>query len=154
MCGHQEDSLSNIHNMSQLINLLMMQMHRNGINALQTSGDADVDVVKTAINKFLGTVEEHTFRTNHQVHLWLRKEPNGEAPSWGWKRRNDQLVPKLSELDAAPDEIVKMIFCRCTKGYDSGRKKVTTMTSILYQSLWTTSPLLTKMNKPQENNSM
>lgn len=273
----QEDFLSNFHNKSQLINLLMMQLQKNGINTLQASGDADVDIVKTAINRsqnssvavigedvdlavllvaktptdrdillvkpgrgkvktivyssqqlqqelkmkdnahllFLhaftgcdstsaayrkskvgfvkmyqkskiiqraadvfasgssspdsietagimstlswygapatekslnefryksfvkaaanmkpdlstlppteGAVKQHAFRTYHQVHLWLGEEPNGGAPNWGWERRNDQLVPKLSELDAAPDEILKMIFCRCTKGCDSGR---------------------------------
>ncbi|KAG5876627.1 hypothetical protein JTB14_016164 [Gonioctena quinquepunctata] len=38
---------SNCHNKSQLINLPMMQLRKNGINTRPASGDADVDIVKT-----------------------------------------------------------------------------------------------------------
>lgn len=36
----QEDFLPNFNNKNQLINLLMLQLQKNGINALQASGDA------------------------------------------------------------------------------------------------------------------
>lgn len=45
----QEDFLSNFHNKSQLIKLLMMQLNKNGMNTLQAVGDADVEIVKTAM---------------------------------------------------------------------------------------------------------
>ncbi|KAG5877242.1 hypothetical protein JTB14_019620 [Gonioctena quinquepunctata] len=47
----QEDFPPNLNNKSQLMNLLMMQLQKNGMKTLQASSEADVDIVKTAINK-------------------------------------------------------------------------------------------------------
>ncbi|KAG5872441.1 hypothetical protein JTB14_029443 [Gonioctena quinquepunctata] len=124
------------------MNLLMMKLQKNGMNTLQASSDADVDIVETAINKsqnfsvtVIGDVDlavlliaiTPTYRDililkpgREKVKTSVGEEPYGGGLSWGWERRNDQLVPKLSELDAAPDETLKIIFCRCTKGCDSG----------------------------------
>jgi len=56
---------------------------------------------------------KHSVRTFHQVQLWLGNDLPPQM--YGWKIENNCLVPVHSELAAAPDDILKMIFCRCTK---------------------------------------
>lgn len=53
-----------------------------------------------------GAVKQLVFRMYYQKYLWLGKEPNFAALIWGWETGNNQLVWKLSELNAAPGEIL------------------------------------------------
>ena len=52
----QDDFLSNMHNKSQLINLLRSKLHENGIETLQASDDAGVLIVNTTIEKSNSTL--------------------------------------------------------------------------------------------------
>ena len=33
---------------------------------------------------------------------------------WGWKQKNDQLIPIMTQNNAAPDELLKIIHCNCS----------------------------------------
>lgn len=47
------------------------------------------------------------------VQAWLGNNLSPEQ--WGWARNKDNLlVPVQTKDPAAPDEILKLIFCRCT----------------------------------------
>jgi hypothetical protein len=67
-----------------------------------------------------GAVKQHCLRTFHQVQLWLGNDLPPQM--YGWKIENNNcLVPVHSELAAAPEDILKMIFCRCTKDCASAK---------------------------------
>ncbi|KAG8185481.1 hypothetical protein JTE90_019739 [Oedothorax gibbosus] len=54
-----------------------------------------------------------------------------------WKIENNCLVPVHSELAAAPDDILKIIFCRCMKHCASSKcscKKVSIKCSSAFQN--------------------
>ena len=35
---------------------------------------------------------------------------------WGWKQENDQIIPIMTQNNAAPDELLKIIHCNCSAG--------------------------------------
>jgi len=64
-----------------------------------------------------GAVKQHSIQTFHKVQLLLG---NYLSPlMYGWKIEKKCLVPVQSELAAAPESILKMIFCRCKKYCDN-----------------------------------
>ena len=67
-----------------------------------------------------GAAKQHSFRTYHQVQQWLENELSPEL--WGWERKpGSQFAPVWTRDPSAPDEILKMIFCRCTNDCSSGK---------------------------------
>ena len=40
---------------------------------------------------------------------------------WGWKQENDQLIPIMTQNNAARDELLKIIHCNCSGGCKSCR---------------------------------
>lgn len=66
-----------------------------------------------------GAVKQHSLRTFHQVQLWLGNDLSPQM--YGWKIENNNLAPVHSELAAAPEDILKMVFCRCTKDCSSAK---------------------------------
>lgn len=63
---------------------------------------------------------EHSFRTYHQVQAWLGQDLSPEL--WGWKQTESNLLfPVQTKEPAAPEEILKLIFCRCTTDCSSAR---------------------------------
>ena len=40
---------------------------------------------------------------------------------WGWKQENDQLIAIMTESNAAPEELLKIIHCNCSRGCKSSR---------------------------------
>lgn len=82
-----------------------------------------------------GAVKQHSLRTFHQVQQWLGN--NLPPQVYGWKIEMNCLVPVHSELAAAPQDILKMIFCRCKKDCASakcGCKKANLKCSIACQN--------------------
>lgn len=75
-------------------------------------------VVKKAVN--LATLpptsdaaRQHFFRVYCQIQQWLSSKISPE--SWGWQKQ-DILMPTKMTQDAAPLEILNMIFCNCKTG--------------------------------------
>ena len=57
--------------------------------------------------------EQHLFRTSLQVQQWMS---NDLSPvEWGWKLENKLLRPVQMTQNAAPDTLLKVIFCNCKK---------------------------------------
>lgn len=61
-----------------------------------------------------GAAQQHLFRAYYQVQAWLANELNPEQ--WGWVMNNNFLEPITTMLPPAPDSLLNMIFCNCTKG--------------------------------------
>ena len=61
-----------------------------------------------------GTVCQHFLRVYHQVQLWhgVQLQPD----LWGWEMRENGLQPVTSLDPAAPEMLIKLISCNCTKG--------------------------------------
>jgi hypothetical protein len=61
----------------------------------------------------------HAFRTYYQVQLWSGNKLKPEE--WGWTRTNDILLPLKTNLEPAPEHILKLVSC-CCKGECSTAK--------------------------------
>ena len=42
---------------------------------------------------------------------WTGKQDDIDAVNWGWSMQNDQLIPIMSQMTAAPDSLLKIIHC-------------------------------------------
>ena len=58
----------------------------------------------------------HCLRTYYQIMVWMEKEGGIDVINWGWKLEDNKLVPIMTEMKAAPDNLLKMIHCNCKKG--------------------------------------
>lgn len=58
--------------------------------------------------------QQHLFRVYYQIQKWLGNELN--PLDWGWVMRDNLLWPKTTTQPPAPDSLLHMIFCNCTKG--------------------------------------
>lgn len=56
----------------------------------------------------------HSFRTYLQAQKWYGNEKS--PTDWGWKQSPNGLMPIPMLQDAAPQELLKMISCKCRKG--------------------------------------
>lgn len=66
-----------------------------------------------------GATKQHSFRTFHQVQLWLGNQLPPKM--WGWERKKSNLVPVLTNEPPAPQKIVDLTFCKRTKDCSSAR---------------------------------
>lgn len=67
-----------------------------------------------------GAAKQHSLRTYHQVQLWLGNELPPDM--WGWKcTEKNVLTPVQTEDAVAPEELLKLVFCRCTRDCTSGK---------------------------------
>ena len=56
----------------------------------------------------------HSLRVHLQVVLWLKLKNDYLSPTqWGWKLVDTVLAPVLTDLDAAPECLLKFIRCKC-----------------------------------------
>ena len=53
----------------------------------------------------------HCRRTYFQIMIWIGKQDGMDAVKWWWNVENDQLIPIMSQMTAAPDSLLKVIHC-------------------------------------------
>ena len=58
----------------------------------------------------------HCLRTYYQIMVWMEKEQGMDVQKWGWNLEDNNLIPVMTEMNAAPDNLLKMIHCNCRKG--------------------------------------
>ena len=56
----------------------------------------------------------HCHRAYYQVMVWAGKEEGMDPRNWGWNLQENQLVPLMSTMNAAPDNLLKIIHCNCS----------------------------------------
>lgn len=56
----------------------------------------------------------HSYRVYHQVQQWRGNDLDPEK--WGWRIVNGKLVPKQTELPAAPQSLLELVRCSCKTG--------------------------------------
>ena len=55
----------------------------------------------------------HCLRVYYQIMVWMGTDDDMEVLDWGWKLDNNQMVPIMTDMKAAPDNLLKMIHCNC-----------------------------------------
>lgn len=74
-----------------------------------------------------GSLHEHIRRAHYQCLIWrqaLIPQPTVPAPTelgWSISDTSGHFVPKLSRIPLAPDSILQLVRCKCTKSQCSGR---------------------------------
>lgn len=56
----------------------------------------------------------HCLRVYYQIMVWIQREHDMDPLNWGWKREQNQYVPIMTEMNAAPENLLKMIHCNCS----------------------------------------
>ena len=56
----------------------------------------------------------HSMRVHIQVMIWKNLSPIGLHPcEWGWKVEVNKLMPIKTDMDSAPEEMLKFVRCKC-----------------------------------------
>ena len=63
----------------------------------------------------------HSLRSYYQIMIWLGLESNLDATDWGWKIENDQFMPVMTTKNPAPDTLLKVVHCNCTRACTTQR---------------------------------
>lgn len=64
----------------------------------------------------------HAYRVFFQVQEWRSLGKNYFDPcQWGWHLQGDSLAPHMTNLAAAPDELIMIIRCTCKKNCGTGK---------------------------------
>lgn len=56
----------------------------------------------------------HCRRAYYQIMIWMGKDEGMDAMNWGWNLQDNQFVPVMSRMNAAPDSLLKVIHCNCS----------------------------------------
>ena len=63
----------------------------------------------------------HSLRVYYQIMAWTGQESDLNVLDWGWRCDDNQLVPVMTDLSAAPDNLMKMIHCNCSTACSTPR---------------------------------
>lgn len=63
----------------------------------------------------------HSQRVYFQIMVWMGIANEMNPTEWGWKQENDELIPIMTDMNAAPDELLKIIHYNCSGGCRSAR---------------------------------
>ena len=56
----------------------------------------------------------HSLRVHFQVRVWKTLDKCVENPGdWGWKKINSLLLPVMTDKEAAPENLLVIIRCKC-----------------------------------------
>ena len=58
----------------------------------------------------------HALRVYYQIMVWIGMESDMDPLKWGWKLESNQMLPIMSTMKVAPENLLKMIHCNCTIG--------------------------------------
>ncbi|KAL2082773.1 hypothetical protein ACEWY4_022591 [Coilia grayii] len=56
----------------------------------------------------------HCRRVYYQIMIWMGKAEGMNAKNWGWNLVDNQFIPIMSGMNAAPDGLLKVIHCNCS----------------------------------------
>ena len=63
----------------------------------------------------------HSQRVYFQTMVWMGMANEMNPIEWGWKMESDELIPVMTDKNAAPDKILKVIHCNCSGGCKSAQ---------------------------------
>ncbi len=56
----------------------------------------------------------HSLRVYYQIMVWTGNETGMNVVDWGWKVEKNQLVPIMTNKQAAPETLLRIVHCNCT----------------------------------------
>ena len=64
----------------------------------------------------------HGLRVYHQVKVWRELKDSDDTPlHWGWKLQGQSMVPIMTDEEAGPPDLLKVIRCGCKGECDTNR---------------------------------
>ena len=73
----------------------------------------------------LGAFEKHLKRTQPQIRIWAKANeplvPVLEPTEYGWEFDGDGYMPITSDDPIAPNSIIELVSCNCSKGCNTQR---------------------------------
>lgn len=63
----------------------------------------------------------HSARVYFQIHEWIDEQDGLDPEEWGWVRVQDRLEPRMMDLPAAPEDLLKVVRCGCKTDCNSRR---------------------------------
>ena len=61
----------------------------------------------------------HCFRVYLQICLWKLSKTSMDPLLWGWKKEGNEFVPIMSDIQPAPDTLLRIIRCNCASDCES-----------------------------------
>ena len=62
----------------------------------------------------------HSLRVYHQMNVWRQlSEGDIDPQSWGWKISNGKYFPIMTDIEAGPPDVLKIIRCGCKRPCNS-----------------------------------
>ena len=56
----------------------------------------------------------HGLRVHHQIVVWIDlSEVDKEPLRWGWKIENSDYTPIMTDVEAGPPELLRIVWCGC-----------------------------------------
>lgn len=88
---------------------------KNDINTLRYEKFAEL-ISKSSVDLAMlpptaSAAKYHSLRVYYQVQKWMFNELN--PTHWGWEKQSSGLVPITTHDNPAPDDILKVISCKC-----------------------------------------
>lgn len=66
-------------------------------------------------------VKYHSLRVYLQVQTWMSNACSLSPEEWGWKSVQGKMVPVLTDLPPAPQELLDIVRCNCKSGCNTAR---------------------------------
>lgn len=63
----------------------------------------------------------HSLRVYFQIMIWMEMGSDMNPTEWGWKCENNKLKPIMTDVNVAPESLLKVIHCSCLGGCKSMR---------------------------------
>ena len=104
MCIRDRDKETSLNRYNKFCQLVSKGKHEVNLASLPPTTEA---------------AHQHILRVFHQVQLWYGNVLDPEK--WGWqKQHGNSLVPVTTLKPPAPENLLKLVVCRCIKGCHSG----------------------------------
>ena len=55
----------------------------------------------------------HSLRVYYQLMVWIGRGSDIDVLNWGWKLEENHFIPIMCDMNAAPDNLLKMVHCNC-----------------------------------------
>ena len=131
----REKFLANPSNKQHFINVLSETLMKLGFQIHHAKDDADCLIVKTTLDVAASSatvlIGEDTdllvlllyYVTDnlHGVYFMNLNDASLGPRQWGWEVNNRMLLPMLTDLPAAPEELLTVIRCNCQTGCSTTR---------------------------------
>ena len=112
-----EGALVSLYGGIQIENLNLLRFRKFAIRVMTSSSFVQVCTLPPTSS----SAKYHSMRVYHQVQEWTKPDNTLQPKDWGWSLVQNRLLPKKTDLPAAPDNLLKMVKCSCKQNCDTKR---------------------------------